>query len=75
MEIILEKGPHWSANGKKAVRQLCQDTEDKVKHQYARVVKWDVIFDATPFHHTGILVFDLVLSLLAKLLHGLFSIS
>ena len=40
MELVLERGPHRSANGKKAVRQLHHETEDKVKHQYARVGKW-----------------------------------
>ena len=40
MEVILERGPHKSSNGKKAVRQISQETEDKVKHQYARVGKW-----------------------------------
>ena len=33
---------------KKAVRQLCQETEDKVKHQYARAVKWGDIKNDIP---------------------------
>ena len=35
-----ERGPHRSANRKKAVRQLRQETEDKAKHKYAIIVKW-----------------------------------
>ena len=38
MEIMLEIGPHRSANGEKSVHQLCQETEDKVKHKYAIIV-------------------------------------
>ena len=37
---MLERGPHWSATGKAAVWQLRKETEDKIKHNYARVVKW-----------------------------------
>ena len=48
MDLMLERGPHRSANGKKAVRQLLQETEDKVKHQYARVVKWGDIKNDIP---------------------------
>ena len=33
MELVLERGPHRSANGKKDVRQLHPEIEDKVKHQ------------------------------------------
>ena len=40
IELMLERGPHRSAMGKQAVRQLRKETEDKVKHSYARVVKW-----------------------------------
>ena len=40
IELMLERGPHRSATGKAAVRQLRKETEDKIKHNYARVVKW-----------------------------------
>ena len=40
IEIMLKRGPHWQSNGKKAVRQIHQDTEDKVKHKYEIIVKW-----------------------------------
>ena len=48
IELMLERGPHRSANRKKAVRQLCQETEDKVKHKYAILVKWGDIKNEIP---------------------------
>ena len=40
IEVMPKRGPHRSANRKKAVRQLRQETEDKAKHKYAIIVKW-----------------------------------
>ena len=40
IELMLQYGPHRSALEKKAVRQLCQETADKITHKYARMVKW-----------------------------------
>lgn len=37
---LLRRGPHCSAKVKAAMRQLRQETEEKIKHGYARVVKW-----------------------------------
>jgi hypothetical protein len=37
---LLRRGPHRSAKLKAAVRQLRQETQEKIKHGYARVVKW-----------------------------------
>ena len=48
IELILECGTHCSANGKKSVRQLRQETEDKVTHSYARVFKWGDIKNNIP---------------------------
>ena len=48
IELMLEREPHWSANGKNAVCQLRQETEDKVKHKYARIVKWGDIKNELP---------------------------
>ena len=46
--LLLKRGPHRSANCKKAVRQLRQETADKVLHKYARVVKWGDIKENMP---------------------------
>ena len=46
--LLLERGPHRSANCKKAVRQLRQETVEKIKHKYARVVKWGDIKNNMP---------------------------
>ena len=46
--IFLEQGPHCSATCKKATRQLRQETEDKIKHKYARVVCWGDIKNNIP---------------------------
>ena len=40
IDLMPERGPHRSANGKRAVCQLRQETEDKVKHKYAIILKW-----------------------------------
>ena len=48
IDIMIERGPHQSANGEKSVRQLRQETEYKVKHKYARIVKWGDIKNDIP---------------------------
>ena len=48
IELMLERGPHQLANGKKAMRQLRQETEDKVKHKHAIIVKWGDIKNYIP---------------------------
>lgn len=48
IELMLHRGPHRSALAKKAVCQLRQETNDKVKHQYARVVRWGDIKNNIP---------------------------
>ena len=48
IKLMLQRGPHRSATGKKAVRQLRQETKEKVKHNYARVVKWGDIKNNIP---------------------------
>ena len=45
---MLKHGPHRSATGGESVRQLRQETEDKVTHNYARVVKWGDIKNNIP---------------------------
>ena len=40
IELILQRGPHRSALAKKVVRQLRQETADKITHKYAHMVKW-----------------------------------
>ena len=45
---MIECGPHCLANCKKAVRQLRHETEDKVKHKYARVERWGDIKNNMP---------------------------
>ena len=46
--LLLQRGPHPSANEPDAIDQLREETKDKVKHQYARVVKWGEIKDNIP---------------------------
>ena len=46
--LMLKRGPHRSANCKKAVRQLRQETEEKIKNKYARVVRWGDIKENMP---------------------------
>ena len=48
IELMLERGLRCSATGKKAVRQLRQETEDKIKHNYSRVEKWGDIKNNLP---------------------------
>ena len=38
--LLLKRGPHPSAQSRPAVIQLREETVDKVKHGYARVVRW-----------------------------------
>ena len=45
---MLKRGPHWSANREKSVRQLHQETEDKVNHKYKIIVKWGDIKNDIP---------------------------
>ena len=45
---MLERGTHRSDNVKKAVHQILQETEDKVKHKYTRVLKWGDIKNDIP---------------------------
>jgi hypothetical protein len=45
---LLRQGPHRSARVKAAIRQLRQETVEKIKHGYARVVKWRDIRDDIP---------------------------
>jgi hypothetical protein len=45
---LLRRGPHRSAKVKAATRQLRQETMEKIKHGYARVVKWKEIRDDIP---------------------------
>ena len=46
--LMLARGPHRSAQNKKAVRQLRQETQEKIKHNYARVVRWGEIKNDIP---------------------------
>ena len=48
IELILERGPHLLATGKKPIPQLRQETEDKVIHNYAHVVRWGDIKNNIP---------------------------
>ena len=48
IELMLKRGPHLSATREKSVRNLRQETEDKIKHNYARVVKWGDIKSDLP---------------------------
>ena len=48
IELMLERGPHRSPTGEKPVWQLRQETEDKVTHNYSRVVKWGDIKNNIP---------------------------
>ena len=40
IELLLKRGPHRSGLVKKATIQLCAETQEKIKHGYARVVRW-----------------------------------
>ena len=37
---LMKKGPHQSSKGKEAIRQLRQETNDKINQGFARIVKW-----------------------------------
>ena len=40
IELLLNQGPHISAKKPEAIKQLREETMEKVKQGYARVVKW-----------------------------------
>jgi hypothetical protein len=44
----LKRGAHMSAKSKDAIHALHEETAEKVKHGYSRVVKWKDIKDALP---------------------------
>ena len=48
IEIALERGPHISAKLKLASQQLHIETAEKIKHGYARIVKWKNIKNNVP---------------------------
>ena len=48
IELALTRGPHISAKQKQAAIQLEIETADKIKHGYARIVKWKTIKDQIP---------------------------
>jgi hypothetical protein len=45
---LLERGPHRSALSKAAIAQLLDETNEKVKHGYARIVQWKDIRNNIP---------------------------
>ena len=45
---MLKRGPHQSAYAPGAIEQLRQETQDKIKQGYARIVKWKDIKDNLP---------------------------
>jgi hypothetical protein len=48
IKLALLRGPHISAKQKMAAKQLQTETEEKIKHGYARTVKWKDIKDNVP---------------------------
>ena len=48
VKLLLQRGPHQSAKGKAAIKQLRDETMDKIKHGYARVVTWKEIKENMP---------------------------
>ena len=40
IEELIKKGPHKSAKSKQATKQLRNETNEKIKFGYARVMKW-----------------------------------
>ena len=48
IKLVLKRGPHRSTLGKKAVRQLRKETDNKVTHKYAMIVKWGDIKNNIP---------------------------
>ena len=45
---MLNRGPHRSANSKAAITQLRDETQEKIQHGYARIVRWGNIKDNIP---------------------------
>ena len=48
IELLLEKGPHSSALLQAATKQLRNETKEKIKNQYARIVTWRDIKNNLP---------------------------
>ena len=48
IELALSRGPHISAKLKQAGEQLRLETAEKIKHGYARIVKWKTIKNNVP---------------------------
>jgi hypothetical protein len=48
IELSLQRGPHISAKQKLAAAQLQLETAEKIKHGYARTVKWKTIKNNIP---------------------------
>ena len=46
--LLLQKGPHVSANSQAAIKQLRVETKQKISNEYARVVKWKDIKNNIP---------------------------
>jgi hypothetical protein len=46
--LMLKRGPHVSAKQKEAKLQLQAETQDKIKHGYARTVRWKDIKNTLP---------------------------
>jgi hypothetical protein len=48
IEALLHRGPHKSSTSKAAIKQLRDETRDKIKHGYARLVHWSEIKNDIP---------------------------
>ena len=48
LTLLLLRGPHISAKEKIAAKQLQLETNEKIKHGYARIVKWGAIKNNIP---------------------------
>ena len=48
IQLMLSRGPHTSAKQPDAAKQLLEETKDKVKHGYARLVTWREIKNNIP---------------------------
>jgi hypothetical protein len=48
IEKLLLRGPHRSSTNKAAIKQLRDETNTKIQHGYARVVKWSSIKNNIP---------------------------
>ena len=46
--LLLRRGPHRSSKKKQAIIQLRRETEEKIKHGYARVITWGQIKNNIP---------------------------